>query len=67
MQTIGTASVCIGVFSVPVTRELSVRSNLFYPSKKSGFLKEVAYTEIIIVKICCNSKVKIQLNVTQEN
>lgn len=52
MQTVETAPVCVyTVFCVPVIRELSVRSNLFYSSKRRGFLKEVVYTEITIVRI----------------
>lgn len=53
MQTIESAPacVCIDVFCLPVIRELSVRSNLFCSFKKRGFLKEVAYTEITMVKI----------------
>lgn len=43
--------VCIYVCCVPVICELSVRSNPLYSSEIKGFLKEMAYTEINVVKI----------------
>lgn len=43
--------VCVCVCCVPVICELSVRSNPFHSSEMKGFLQEMAYTEINVVKI----------------